>query len=133
MKNYVQMVKNELNRIGIKTTNLSQNSIAMTVSETNIPLLSIGMSFENGDIYDVTILAFIANVGNNIEDSLYVCNELNYTYKWLKFYVKDNTISCTLTTSFSDDTFLSEAMASLQMFIEIIDDNYKKILLSTLD
>ena len=133
MNNYVQMVKNELNRIGFKVSSLSRNTIAMTVSGTNIPLLSIGMSFENGDIYDVTFLAFITNVGSDIEDSLYVCNELNYTYKWLKFYVKDNTISCTLTTSFSDETFVSEAMVSLQTFINTIDENYKKILLSTLD
>ena len=133
MNNYLEILMNELNNIGISTKLLSNNMIAFSGRFKSIPFLTVGISFAEGDIYDVTILSHIMSVGSDISNSLSVCNKLNNKYKLAKFYIDDNLISCIVSTSFYEDTFLSEAMYLIRSFIEILDESYKELLLSTLD
>ena len=124
------------NFLAIFAEYLDAQGVLYTLNEEN-GTISIGYSCENTDgifakaYYDddspiLTVVSWdLGNVGTdptNIASAILACNEMNNTYRWVKFSVdSDNDFACRLNAYVDERTCGEASLAYVKRLIEVMD------------
>ncbi len=130
MQQYASEFARVMDAEGIKYTVRDERVINISYSGTNLPSISIFAFFDKDgepyvQFYSADILSF---KGADLNKAYQVCNALNADYRWVKFYVdNDSDICATLDATLDLVSSGEECVELLGRIVSIIDEAYPQI------
>ncbi len=131
MTNYKQEFMRHLNIKGVKFCDEGESRLRIIYSGENLQTIPLVVAFDDDGDGEVEFFCYqIANIKTEkIPAILFVCNELNCTYRWVKFFVdKDRDVICRADAIIDFDTVGEECLKIVLLAIRIVDEAYPKIM-----
>ena len=123
--------RNYLDQGNIKYSTVDSNNIAIIFSGKNCSTIRILFSFgdENRDV--AVCIPSIVSVGQKVDVGHAICNTLNSSIRWLRFYIdRDNEIAAEGDAIISPDTAGEVCTIFMMKAVEIVDTVYPIIMQS---
>ncbi len=99
----------------------SNNIFKIQFSGYNIKNLDVLVQFLNDS---VQIGCAIANFKNKQEAGRSLCNDLNLEYRFLKFYLAEGVMMCSIDSYLSENVGANRVFSLLSQLIKIVDSKY---------
>ncbi|MBE6531231.1 MAG: hypothetical protein E7679_03960 [Ruminococcaceae bacterium] len=103
------------------------NGIRIRFSGYNMKNLDVLVLFSNDS---VQIGCIIANFKNKQEVGLSICNDLNSEDRFLKFYLVDGLMMCSIDSYLSEDVGASRVLSLLSKLNRVVDSKYPMLMRS---
>ena len=126
MANYKQLFMNYMDAKGVKYTDKGEHVVKVVYNGDNLKSIPVYVFFDkDGDSMIQVYCYEIANFNSNVAAGLLACNEMNKTYRWVKFYIdKDNDLICSLDAYIDDVTCGEECLKLVRRVVNITDEAY---------
>ncbi len=130
MANYKKLFMNYMDANGIKYTDRDNNVVRVSYNGDNLQSIPVYVFFDKEGKPLVQFRCWeIANFNNKAEQAYRVCNELNATYRWVKFYMdKDSDIICECDAYIDENTCGSVCMNMVRRVVNITDEAYPDLM-----
>ncbi|MBE6680289.1 MAG: hypothetical protein E7598_07205 [Ruminococcaceae bacterium] len=126
MANYKNLFMSHMDSEGVKYTDRDTYVVQVTYNGDNLKSIPINVFFDkDGD----PIVQFkcwdIGNFKGKEEKGIVACNEINKKYRWVKFYLDDDSdVVASIDAYISDDSCGRECLSLVRRSVSIIDDAY---------
>ena len=129
MANYKQAFMDYMDANGIKYTDLREHLIKVVYNGDNLRSIPVYVVFDDdGDNFVQFRCWEVAHFKNKEAKALVACNELNNTYRWVKFYLdKDADIVVECDARVDMATCGEECLFMVRRVVNITDDAYPVI------
>ncbi len=129
MANFKQLFMNYMTVNGIKYTDKGENVVLVSYGAKNIKSVPVYVFFsKDGEGIAQFKCWEIANFKDKEAKALIACNELNSTYRWVKFYMdKDSDIVVDCDAYLDEDTCGEECVNLIRRLVSIVDEGYPVI------
>lgn len=126
MANYKQLFLRYLDEKGVKYTDRDEYVVRISYSCDNLKTIPVYIFFdEDGDPMVQFKCWDIANFKNKEAKGIFACNEMNKTYRWVKFYLdKDADVVASIDAYIAEYNCGEECLALVRRLVNIIDDAY---------
>ena len=126
MLKYAQLFVDYLDMKGVKYTVVDERTVKVVYNGDNLDSIPVFVFFDkDGD----NLVAFkcwdIANFKNNPEKGINACNELNASWRWVKFFIdKDFDVVADIDAMVDDRTCGEICLSLVRRVVSIVDDAY---------
>ena len=129
MADYKRIFLNYLEENQIHHADHSEFAVRIPYSGQNLKIIPMFVSFDREGRATANIKCFeIANFKGKEDKGLQLCNELHNQYRWLKFYLdNDSDLIACLDTYFDERSCGFFCLDLVQRSVSIIDEVYPKI------
>ena len=126
MANYKQLFMSYMDKEGIKYTDRGDNVVKVVYSGDNLKSIPVYVFFDKDGGPMVQLRCWeIANFKDKEAKALIACNEMNSTYRWVKFYLdKDADIISECDAYLDEYTCGEECLNLVRRVVNITDDAY---------
>ena len=133
MANYKNLFMSYMDSEGVRYTELDtekNNVVKVVYNGDNLKSIAVFVFFDSDGDPLVQLKCWdIANFKGKEDKAIRVCNDLNATYRWVKFYVdSDNEVTAAGDAIIDDETAGEECYEIVQRYVNIIDDVYPRIM-----
>ncbi len=135
MANYKQVFMNYMDSKGIKYTEKNERTVRVAYNGDNLRTIPVYVSFDkDGEPLAQFRCWEIANFKDKIAQALFVCNQLNAKYRWIKFYLDDDKdILCECDAYVDERTGGVICLNLVRRMVNIIDESYPTIMKALFD
>ena len=129
--NYKGAFMSELERRGIKYTDVNENRVSISYSGDNTNEIKINVIFDkDGDnLVALRCWSFGKVPANKRSAVIEACNSLNAQYRWVKFYIDDDGDVCTSLDAVVDiSTVGAECKQLVSRMVDIYDKAYPTLM-----
>lgn len=129
MSIYKQLFMQHMDSVGIRYTDVNENSVKISYTGDNLKTIGIFVMFDKEGNPSAELKCWeVANFKNKEAKGLVVCNELNSKYRWVKFFVdKSADIIVEADAILDNATCGEECMSMVRRMVRIIDESYPSI------
>ena len=129
MQAYMQKFMEKMDQEGIKYVEVDENTVKICFNGDNIKSVNTLAVFDEDGQNLVQFRCWeIESFKNKESEAMILCNELNYHFRWVKFFVdKDMDIVALLDAMLDDDSAGDECLSLLMRFVSIVDSAYPQI------
>ena len=129
MQAYMKKFMEKMDEEGIKYTEMDETTLRVCFNCDNIKSVNAMVVFDEDGKNLVQFRCWeIESFKNKETEALALCNELNYHFRWVKFFVdKDMDIVALLDAMLEEETAGDECLSLLMRFVNIVDDAYPAI------
>ena len=126
MANYKQRFMDHMDREGVKYTDEKENVVCVSFSGKKLNTIPIYVFFDKDGEGLVQLACWnIANFKDKFAAGILACNQLNAEYRWVKYYLDDDTdVRCTLDARIDEMTCGEECLEMVLRMVNIIDESY---------
>jgi len=135
MIDYKQLFVDHMNEKGVRYTPLSLHSFQLLFGGENMDTITVIVHFdEDGDNMITVFSMDIANFRSNEANGIWVCNELNKSYRWVRFFIDDDADLVVACDALIDETTCGEeCMDLVNRVVSIVDEAYIEIMKAKLN
>lgn len=127
MANYKNLFMRHMDREGVKYTEMDDHVVKVVYTGDNLKTIPIFVFFdENGEPLISVKCWEIANFKNEkMAGGMIACNELNKRYRWVKFFLDDDSDVIAQIDAYVDEaTCGGECLNLVKRMVNIIDEGY---------
>ncbi len=123
---YAQLFVNHMNANGIKYTEENERVIKVAYGGDNMDSIAVYVFFDKDGEPMIQCKSWnILNFKNNVDKGIVVCNQLNAKYRWVKFYIDDDSdVICELDAMIDEETCGNECLTLVRRIVSIVDEAY---------
>ena len=129
--NYKNLFMRHMDRNNIKYTDVRENVVRVVYTGDNLRTIPVFVFFDaEGD----PLVSFkcweIANFKNEkMAAGIIACNELNNKYRWVKFYLDDDSdVVAQIDAYVDDETCGGECLSLVRRMVHIVDGGYPTLM-----
>ncbi len=127
MPNYKRLFMEHMDREGVRYVDKDEFVVSVTYNGDNLKSIPVFVFFDkDGDPLVQFKCWSIANFKGKEAGGILACNEMNKTYRWVKFYLDDDAdIVASIDAYVNEYTCGSECLSLVRRVVNITDEAYR--------
>lgn len=123
---YARIFADHMTSEGIKFTEENDHVIKVSYSADNLDTIPVYVFFDEDNEPLISCKCWsILNFKNNKDAGIQACNELNARFRWVKFYIDDDSdVIAVIDAMIDEETGGEECLSLVRRMVSIIDDAY---------
>lgn len=131
MSKYKDLFMSHMDAIGIKYAEVNENVVSVAYKGDNMDSIAVFVHFDKDGDNDVRFVVW--HIGkfpdNKLGAGLVACNALNAKFRWIKFYIDNDSEGCAECDAVLDENSAGEECMSLvRRTVSIVDDAYPELM-----